>query len=129
MAKRGRPAVFKDPKTKQHDRFKKIDLEWRTNMLQEKDDAKLYSAISTTAMNYVQQKLAKEFDPVIAELKVKMKEANAAYSEGSKMNIAKIEFLIETLSGRGKDVPSIEDFLKEAANNVDDEEQKESEVE
>ena len=106
-----------DAKTKQHKRFKKLDEEWRQDML-ERQTPELYKAVTTTAINNVQLELAKQFDEDLNRLKEQVKEAGAVYSEGAKQNKLEIEFLVECLRSRGEDVPSPEDFLKEAANAI-----------
>lgn len=106
-----------DEKTKQYKRFKKLDEAWRNDMLGRPAE-EVYKVITTTAINDVQLKLAKQFDEDLNRLKEQVKEAGAVYSEGAKQNKLEIEFLIECLRSRGEDVPSPEDFLKEAANAV-----------
>jgi hypothetical protein len=104
---------MKDQKESQSKKFKKLDEEWR-NLAMAMDDTSVDGVIRTAAMNLVTLEMAKEFDEDLIALKEQVKVAQEQYTEGRKMNLIKIEFLIEVLRSRGRDVPSIEDFIKSA---------------
>lgn len=97
---------------KQLKRFKKLEEEWRSEMLS-RNDLDVETAIRDSAMNLVTLEMAKEFDEDLNRLKEELKTAQESYSEGKKVNLLKIEFLAEVLRGRGRtDIPTINDFIK-----------------
>lgn len=102
---------MQDPKEKQHKKFQKLDEEWRTSSMSQ-PDADIDKGIRDAAMNLVTLEMAKEFDEDLIALKEAVKTASEQYTEGKKQNLLKIEFLIEVLRSRGRDVPGVEDFLK-----------------
>jgi len=103
-----------DTKDKKLKKFNKLPEEWR-NELMSSDTAAVRKAISECAMNVVALRAAKDLDEDLASLKEQVKVANEVYSVGEKTNMTKIEFLVETLRGRGEVVPSIESFLNPGA--------------
>jgi hypothetical protein len=107
--------INKDPKQKQLKKFRKIDEDWRISQ-NTKDAKSLKDEVCKVAINTIQLAMAEKFDPDLNDLKEKMKTAKEPYSEGKKINTLKMSYIIELLSGMGEDVPSIEDFLKQAAN-------------
>lgn len=109
-----------EDKNKQYKRFAQLDEEWRSSMLSASTE-EVTKKISTVAMNDYQMHMAQKNDPDLNELKEKLKTANAPYSDAYKTNKIRIEFLTEVLRSRGENVPSIEDFLKSAANGENDE--------
>lgn len=110
MAKRGRPAKGK---------FDKLNDEWKANMLALKDETAVRKAISQEAMTLVALEAAKAADTDLISLQEQVKTASEMYSEGKKLGSLKIRFLIETLQSQGISVPSLEDFIKEAAEDVE----------
>lgn len=101
--------------TNKLNKFKDLDKEWCDGQAS-KDTEGIYKDICTIAMNDVQLRLAKALDQDLINLKEKVKYATEVYSEGAKANRLKIEFNIQVLDARGVAVPSVNDFLKKAAN-------------
>ena len=110
-------SVTDDPRTKQLKKFEKLPEEWRQNQLGAKTP-ELYQEITKTAINAVQQDLARELDPDLAVLKEQVKTAQEPYTQGKKTNNLKISFLVDVLKGRGENVPDIDSFLSAAAKKV-----------
>lgn len=106
-----------DPKEKQQKRFKKLDQEWRDEAIS-MDELSLDKEIKKQAGNIINSRIAKELDEDIARLTEELKTAKEPYVEGEKMSMLRIEFLFEVLRGKGADVPSIEDFLSDAAEGA-----------
>jgi len=108
-------SVEEDSKKKQYKKFQKLDEAWRTDMMA-LDTPSVYKKIQEVAINDVQLTMAKNFDEDLKKLKEQVKVANEPYSQGAKENKIRLEYLLETLRSRGEDVPSVSDFIKEAAN-------------
>jgi|WetSurMetagenome_2_1015567.scaffolds.fasta_scaffold22266_5 hypothetical protein len=104
-----------EQKQKQLKNFKKLSEEWRNEKLGAQTPD-LYKSILTAAMNIVQLAIAKELDQDLANLKEQVKVAQQGYSDGTKENNLRIQFLVEVLRGRGEDVPDPDDFIRKAAN-------------
>lgn len=99
---------------KKRDRkFSKLDETWRNNMMSAKDPD-VDVAIKQSAMNLVGLELAKALDEDLLALREQLQVATAVYTDGRKESLTKIEFLIEVLRSRGRDVPSAQDFVKSA---------------
>lgn len=97
---------------KQLKKFKKLEEEWRSEMLS-RNDTDVETAIRDSAMNLVTLEMAKEFDEDLNSLREQLKTAQETYTEGKKINLLKIEFLAEVLRSRGRtDIPAIDDFIK-----------------
>jgi hypothetical protein len=109
--------VQDDAKQKQFKKFQKLDESWRSEWLGRQTE-EVYKEITRIAINDVQLAMAKEFDDDLKQLKEQVKEAGAIYSDGKKLNHNQISFLVECLKSRGQDVPSIDDFIKAAANTL-----------
>lgn len=107
-----------DPKEKQLKRFKALPEDWRNDVLGTRSNEDVNKLIRDAAINTIVLKLAKESDPDLAALKEQLATATEMYKEGEKQNNLKIEFLVEVLRSRGVDVPSIEDFIKGAKDEV-----------
>lgn len=100
-------------------KWSKLPEEWReAQMAPSKTKEELLKEVSTTAINAVVLELAKEADEDLAQLKAQVANAGAVYSEGKKISKLKIEFILQTLQGRGENVPSISDFLRQAREEV-----------
>lgn len=108
--------VIEGVEAKQSKKWKKIDEEWRSSRLSEKNDQKLFEEICNEAMQMIAMELAKQFDEHLNSLKEELSTANKTYTDAKKLHLTKMEFLMEALRGRGcTNVPSLEDFLKGAA--------------
>jgi hypothetical protein len=108
-----------DPKEKQLRRFKKLDEEWRSDMLSRKDSKDLDQKIYESAANLIRNKMEKELDPDIADLTEKLSAARERYKESEKINLLRIEFLFEAKRTRGEDVPSLADIMDEVQKKDD----------
>jgi hypothetical protein len=115
LTKGDKMSVEEDSKKKQYKKFQKLDEAWRTDMMA-LDTPSVYKKIQEVAINDVQLTMAKNFDEDLKKLKEQVKVANEPYSQGAKENKIRLEYLLETLRSRGEDVPSVSDFIKEAAN-------------
>lgn len=102
-----------DPKEKQFKKFKKLDESWRNEMMSRPTE-EVNAAIRKSAIDNVVLAMAKELDEDLKRLQEELATARQQYTEGTKLNNIRIEFLVEVLRGRGVDVPSVEDFLEGA---------------
>jgi len=102
---------------KNDDKFSKLDEEWRSQMLSSPNE-NVNSTIVTSAVNLISLELAKKLDDDLLSLKEQLKVANEQYSEGKKVNLLRMEFLIEVLRSRGLNVPDVSDFVKKAKNEA-----------
>ena len=85
---------------------------WQEQMLGEKDNEAVNKAIQEAAMNLVTLEVAKTLDEDLKRLQEELACAREQYTEGKKVNLCKIEFLVEMLRDRGVAVPSVGDFVK-----------------
>lgn len=113
MAKRGRKAKGAD--AKKQERFESLGGEW-CDAIKGKDTEELKKEAGKVAMASAALKLAQKADQDLANLKEQVQVANAVYKDGLKTNDTKIEYIVDQLSYRGVDIPSIEDFLRKAAD-------------
>ena len=104
-----------DNRQKQLKKFSKLSEEWRSSQLSAQTP-EVNKKIMECAINTVQLAIAKELDTDLASLKEQVKTAQEVYTEGTKTNNLKIQFLVDVLRSRGCDVPDPEDFIKKAAN-------------
>ena len=107
--------VEDDQHQKQLKQYKKLPEDWRQNQLGAQTPD-LYKEVIKAAVNIVQLSIAKDLDQDLASLKEQAKIAAEVYTEGTKQNNLKIKFLVETLRGRGENVPDPADFVRKAAN-------------
>jgi hypothetical protein len=98
---------------KQQKKFRKLPPEWCEAMLGA-DDFDIDKGIKTAAISLVTLELAKQFDEDLISLQEQLSTAQEQYKEGKKENLLKIEFLIEVLRSRGRDVPDAKTFIKQA---------------
>lgn len=108
---------MQDPKDKQYKKFQKLEEAWRHEMMQRPDE-EVDKAIRDSAMNLVTLELAKELDEDLQRLQEELKTAREQYTNGKKTNLLKIEYLVEVLRSRGRDVPGVKDFVKSAKSDV-----------
>lgn len=94
-------------------KFAELDEAWRASMMSSQDPD-IDKAIKQSAMNLVGLELAKSLDEDLIALREQLQVAQAIYTEGKKENLTRIEFLIEVLRSRGRDVPSAQSFVKSA---------------
>lgn len=112
MGRKKGPSPSDDEKSK----FDKLDEEWRTGRIAEKDDQKLVDEITKSAMEHIALGLAQKEDPDILSLQADLSAAREMYNEGKAEKLLKIEFLMETLKGRGvPGIPGLDDFLAAAS--------------
>jgi hypothetical protein len=104
-----------DSKKKQYKKFQKLDEAWRTDVMA-LDTPSIYKKVQEVAINDVQLMMAKNFDEDLKKAKEQAKICGEPYSQGHKENSIRLEYLLECLSSRGENVPSVSDFLKKAAN-------------
>lgn len=113
MAKRGRKAKGAD--AKKQERFESLGGEW-CDAIKGKTTEEIKLEIGKAAMSNAALKLAQKADQDLANLKEQVQVANAVYKDGLKTNDIKIEFMIDQLSYRGVDIPSIDDFLRKVSD-------------
>ena len=113
MGKRGRKAKGAD--AKKQERFESLGDEWRDN-IKGKDSEAIKLEIGRVAMASAALKLAQKADTDLANLKEQVQVAGAVYKDGLKANDIKIEYMIDQLNYRGVEIPSIDDFLRKAAD-------------
>ncbi len=107
------PTLDRDEENK---KFAKLDEEWRSSRLSEKDNDKLVAEITSCAMEHIALGLAQKEDPDILSLQADLTAAREMYNEGKTEKLTKIEFLMETLKGRGvPGIPGLDDFLSAAS--------------
>jgi hypothetical protein len=102
-------------RVKREKKFKKLDEAWRNDMMSRKDP-EIDEAIKKSAIALVQLELAKDMDEDLLRLKEELATANAQYTDGKKDNLIRIEFLVQLLKSRGRDVPDIKTLVKSARN-------------
>jgi len=101
---------------KRDKKFAALDESWRAAMMSSQD-VSVDAAIKQSACNLVGLELAKALDEDLLALREQLQVATAVYTDGKKENLTKIEFLIEVLRSRGRDVPSAQSFVKSAREN------------
>lgn len=97
-------------------KFKKIDEDWRNDMMS-RDSEDLNKVIRDCAINNVVLALAKAADPDLARIAEELATAKAVYTDGTKANNLKIEFLVEVLRSQGVDIPDVSAFCKALAKD------------
>lgn len=113
MAKRGRKVKGAD--AKKQERFELLGDEWRDNIKAKSSD-EIKDEIGKVATNSFTIKKAQKADQDLANLREQVKVANAQYADGLKVNDIKLEYMLEQLGYRGVELPTIEDFLRKAAD-------------
>jgi hypothetical protein len=113
MGRKKGPTLDRDEENK---KFAKLDEEWRSSRLSEKDPQKLVDEITKCAMEHIALGLAQKEDPDIIALQGDLTAAREMYNEGKAEKLIKIEFLMEELKGRNHPgIPSLDDFLSAAS--------------
>lgn len=87
---------------KQKSPYDLIDEDFKTRMLQEKDDGKLQSELASITLNQAAMLDAKKADPDLQRIREELKTANEPYAAASKANKQKVAFIREVLRGRGR---------------------------
>lgn len=99
----------------QNKKFQKLlDEEWMDAIRGTKHEDKLNDEIKQSAMNLVTLEMAQKLDEDLIRLQDELKTAREQYTEGKKVNLCKIEFVLEIMRDRGLPVPSVSDFVKVA---------------
>jgi hypothetical protein len=101
---------------KKRDRkFATLPEEWRNQMMaSNRSDVEIDSEIKKAAVSLVNLELAKALDEDLIALREQLQVAQSVYTEGKKENLIRIEFLIDVLRSRGRDVPSVQSYIKSA---------------
>jgi hypothetical protein len=113
MAKRGRKAKGAD--AKKQERFESLGGEW-CDAIKGKESEELKKEVGRVAMASAALKWAQKADQDLANLKEQVQVAGAVYKDGLKANDIQIEYMIDQLNYRGVEIPSMEDFLRKAAD-------------
>lgn len=98
-------------------KFKKLDQEWRDDMLG-RGTPQLYKSVVEYVFNLIGLEMAKEVDEDLHQLKEALKTANEVYTEGKKVNTLRVEFIRQVLEDRGEAVPGLKDFIRAAKDEV-----------
>lgn len=102
---------MKDQREAQLKKFKRLDEEWRADVISRKNPEELNKMIRDAAVNMVELRIAKQLDEDLARIKEELATANEVYKEGEAENALRIEFLVDALRCMGVNVPS---FSKKA---------------